>query len=83
MSASNQTPAQTLIAMLMSARATVPPTDAQADKAISDFLTEIAALDVKFNRGQAIREDQLAEQLFGAAANLRTSVPYAHISATT
>lgn len=65
--------------MLSHDPAMVPPTDAQAEKAVSDFLTEVAALDKRLNRGQAIRQDQLAEQLFKRSGNFkddRAARPY-------
>lgn len=79
MSYSNQTPAQALLAMLSRDPALAQATDAQADKAVSDFLVEVAALDKQHNRGQAIRQEQLAEQLFGRSRNFkdeRAARPY-------
>lgn len=65
--------------MLQRHPSTVLPTDAQADKAVSDFLAEIVTLDIKHNRKKPIRQDQLAEQLFGRSRTFkeeRAALPY-------
>lgn len=65
--------------MLRPNSATVSPTDAQADKAVSDLLAEVATLDIKHNRKKTIRQDQLTEQLFGRSRNFkdeRAALPY-------
>lgn len=57
------TPARTLLNILNPTRAQMP-TDAMADKAMVDFLADIAMLDSKHNRQKRRTQDQLAEQVF-------------------
>lgn len=58
------TPAQTLLKLLHPAPGAPEVTDAMANKAVNDFLTEIVALDRRHNR-KPITQDQLAEMIFG------------------
>jgi hypothetical protein len=75
------TPAQALLKVLNPvprAQAALP-SDAAADKAMADFLADIAALDRKHNRGQSLSQDQLAEQIFRQSPTFkdeRAIIPY-------
>jgi hypothetical protein len=55
----NTTPALALLDLLSAAPGLSTPTDAMAD-----LLAEIAMLDRRHNRGKALTQDQLAEQVF-------------------
>lgn len=71
--------AQALLSILTSDPAPTSFMDAQVDKAVSDLLTEIAALDLRHNKGKPIRPDQLDEQLFRRSPKFesdRAAIPY-------
>src|SRR4051812_984825 len=58
------TPARALLDIIGPLHGKPTPTDATADKAMTDFLADIAALDRTHNRNKRLTQDQLAEQVF-------------------
>src|SRR5262249_43406194 len=73
------TPARALLNILNPAPGRPAPTDAMADKAMVDFLAEIAMLDGTHNRSKRLTQDQLAEQIFRRSPTFkddRALVPY-------
>ena len=76
---SSPTPARVLLNILNPSRGSPTPTDAVADKAMSDFLSDISILDSKHNRNKVLTQDQLAEQIFGRSRvfkDERSAVPF-------
>jgi len=73
------TPARALLDLLDAASGQPTPTDAMADKAMVDFLADIAMLDRRHNRGKRLTQDQLAEQVFRRSPTFkddRAAIPY-------
>ena len=58
------TPARALLDILGPHHGKPKPTNAMADRAMTDFLADIAALDRSHNRNKRLTQDQLAEQVF-------------------
>ena len=73
------TPARTLLDLLNLPPGQSAPTDAFVDKAMVDFLNDIAILDRKHNRSKCITQDQLAEQIFRSSPTFKDEkalIPY-------
>ena len=73
------TPARALLDIITLLPGRAIPTNAQADKAMSDFLADIIALDLQHNRGKILTQDQLAEQIFRSRPvfkDYRSMIPY-------
>lgn len=73
------TPARALLDLLSAAPGHPAPTDAAADKAMTDFLADIAMLDHRHNRSKRLTQDQLAEQIFRRNPTFRddkAAIPY-------
>src|SRR5690606_10183894 len=73
------TSARALLDLLSAAPGQPTPTDAMADKAMADFLADIAMLDGRHNRGKRLTQDQLAEQVFRRSPTFKDNkapIPY-------
>ena len=73
------TPASILVNILIPGIGQPPPTDTKANQAMSDFLADITALELRINRAKQWSKDHLAEQIFRCSPvfkNAKALQPY-------
>jgi len=77
MATSHPLPAKALLDLLGHLPGSAPPTDAQADKAITEFVAHLVTLDKRHNR-KPVSERYLIDQVFGRSRLFQNDVEVRH-----